>query len=270
MPCIDVVVESPIRDSFRVRQVAGLFDLPLDQSSRQAFTAELPALDERLADGGEHWCIGAIVGPSGSGKSTIARAAFQDGKLASGCMVDGFDWPGDAAVVDGFDADLDGRTITGMLNAVGFSSPPAWVRPWQVLSNGERFRCDLARALLTRSELVVFDEFTSVVDRQVAKFGSAAVAKTLRRGRARCKRFIAVTCHYDILEWLQPDWYLDMDSCQLARGSLHLSPRPPIELEIRRCRRDLWNLFGRHHYLTQTDRFYAAMSFSNLRITRFS
>ena len=249
MPRIDVVVDSPIRSSFRVQQAAGLFDLPPAERSRLSFSAEVPGLDEALTEAGEPWRIGAIVGPSGSGKSTIARAAFHTGQITSGCMVDGFDWPRDAAVVDGFNAELDGRTITATLNAVGFSSPPAWVRPWHVLSNGEKFRCDLARALLTNRELVVFDEFTSVVDRQVARFGSAAVAKAIRGGRARCRRFVAVTCHYDILDWLQPDWHLDMATCQLARGCLQRR-RPPIELEIRRCPRGLWQVFGRHHYLS--------------------
>ncbi len=57
--------------------------------------------------------------------------------------------------------------------------------------------------------LVAFDEFTSVVDRNVARIGSAAVAKAVRSGKIRC-RFVAVTCHYDIIEWLCPDWIVDM------------------------------------------------------------
>jgi GNAT superfamily N-acetyltransferase len=248
MPRIDAVVSTPIHDSFRVRQVAGMFDLPATARSEQTFSVELPGVPG-VAGLDASWTLGAIVGPSGSGKSTIARQAYGDaGDIAAGCMVDGFDWPTNKAVVDGFDAPLDGRAITGMLNRVGFSSPPAWVRPWHVLSNGERFRCDLARALLTERELIVFDEFTSVVDRQVARFGSAAVAKTLRSGRARCKRFIAVTCHYDVLDWLEPDWHLDMATRRLARG--RVQRRPAIELRIRRCHRELWSVFGRHHYLS--------------------
>ena len=111
-----------------------------------------------------------------------------------------------------------------MLTAVGFSSPPAWVKPYRVLSQGEQFRCDLARALLTGKRRVVFDEFTSVVDRTVARIGSAAVAKAVRRSGAGVspantssaailvarKQFVAVTCHYDVAEWLEPDWVLDM------------------------------------------------------------
>jgi ABC-type ATPase with predicted acetyltransferase domain len=242
MPRVDALVSTPIRDSFRVRQVAGMFDLPIAERSEQTFSVELPG-------GDEPWTIGAIVGPSGSGKSAIARQAYgRDGAIGAGCMIEQFDWPDDQAVVDGFDASLDGRAITGMLNCVGFSSPPAWVRPWHVLSNGERFRCDLARALLTQRELVVFDEFTSVVDRQVARFGSAAIAKTLRNGRAQCKRFVAVTCHYDVLDWLEPDWHIDMATRRLAWGRLR--QQPAIQLSIHRCNRELWSVFGRHHYLS--------------------
>jgi len=241
MVAITAVRRSEVVRSFRVAQVAGLFDLPAEERGAVCVSGEVPGLDER-------WRIGAIVGPSGSGKSTIAGEAFgPGGRVAPGALVGKFDWPTDGAVVDGFASDLDGRQITGMLNAVGFSSPPAWLRPWGVLSNGEKFRADLARALLLDRQVVAFDEFTSVVDRQVARFGSAAVAKAIRRGRSRCERFVAVTCHYDVLEWLEPDWTLDMASGKLARGSVR---RPGVELEIRRCSRGLWGRFRSHHYLS--------------------
>jgi GNAT superfamily N-acetyltransferase len=148
-----------------------------------------------------------------------------------------------------------------MLTAVGFSSPPAWVKPYAVLSNGEKFRCDLARALLCSGPLVVFDEFTSVVDRTVAQIGSAAVAKTIRHSKKpgfsekpgfsstqfSAPGFVAVTCHYDVLPWLEPDWVLDMATGTLDRRRLR---RPQIALEIFRCRRALWRLFAPHHYLS--------------------
>jgi GNAT superfamily N-acetyltransferase len=133
-----------------------------------------------------------------------------------------------------------------------------------VLSGGERFRCDLARALAAGAQpntahdsqnaerfgpgapVVAFDEFTSVVDRNVAQIGSAAVAKQIRAGRAAC-RFVAVSCHYDVAEWLEPDWIIDMATRMPDRRCLR---RPPIELEIFACGRKAWPLFARYHYLS--------------------
>jgi GNAT superfamily N-acetyltransferase len=238
MPRAVVELSCPLHDSFRVRQVAGMFDVPLEDKLRERFEVELPDL-------AEPWSIGLIVGPSGSGKSTLARHVFGDRMYAP------HGWPTDRAVVDGFgEAPL--KAVTGLLTAVGFSSPPSWIKPYDVLSGGEKFRCDLARALgvglSTDSELpiVVFDEFTSVVDRNTAQIGSAAAARSIRSGHVRC-RFVAVTCHYDVEAWLEPDWTIDMATRTLHRRRLR---RPPIRLEVRRCTRDVWSLFARHHYLS--------------------
>jgi GNAT superfamily N-acetyltransferase len=215
-----------------VEQLAGTFDLPLEEKLRDSYTVQVPTLDEP-------WQIGVIVGPSGSGKTTVAREVF--GKY----LWTSPEWPPRKAVIDGF-GDRPVKEVSQVLSAVGFSSPPSWVKPYAVLSNGEKFRCDLARALLADQPVIAFDEFTSVVDRTVAKIGSAAVAKAIRKGRVE-RRFVAVTCHYDVVEWLEPDWVLDMASRRLARGRLR---RPEIRLSVAPVHRSAWFLFRRHHYLS--------------------
>src|SRR5262245_32211205 len=187
MSRFDVVVSCPIHDSFRVQQVAGMFDVPLAEKASERFEVELPTEST-------DWQIGLIVGPSGSGKSTVARAAFERE------LYQASEWPSDRAVIDSF-GDLPVRKIIELFTAVGFGSPPSWIKPYHVLSCGEQFRCDLARALsrahpATLNPLVAYDEFTSVVDRTVAKVCSSAIAKGIRRGHIAC-RFVAVTCHYD-------------------------------------------------------------------------
>jgi len=222
-----------------------MFDVPLAERAKVSFSVDVPELNDT-------WQVGVIVGPSGSGKTTIAREMF--GNRACQCPR----WPSDRAVVDCF-GDRSIREITRLLTAVGFSSPPSWIKPYDILSGGERFRCDLARALAMGSSevakkdepdglahLVVFDEFTSVVDRDVARFGSAALAKGIRRGTIAC-RFVAVTCHYDVLRWLEPDWVLDMAGQTFTRRRLR---RPEISLGVYRCHRSSWRLFAHHHYLS--------------------
>ncbi len=133
MPALDLTVTCPIHDSFRVQQVAGMFDVPLGERAVERFEVDVPGTDEE-------WQIGLIVGPSGSGKSTIARHAFKSHVYESA------EWPTDRAVIDCFN-DVSVRHVVDLFTAVGFGSPPSWVKPYHVLSNGERFRCDLARAL---------------------------------------------------------------------------------------------------------------------------
>ncbi len=265
MPRIDAVVSCPVFDSFRVQQVAGIFDVPLDEKCTERFSVELPEEDEP-------WQVGLIVGPSGSGKSTVAKQCYGDRLYKHS------PWPDDRAVIDCF-GDLPVRKVVELLTAVGFSSPPSWVKPYQALSCGEQFRCDLAKALggassralgascseiiglggsdrgLTKqpapsaqqlAPLIAFDEYTSVVDRTVAKACSTAIAKGIRRGTIPC-RFVAVTCHYDVAEWLEADWVLDMATGRLQRRRLR---RPTIHVEVRRCKMAAWQLFARHHYLT--------------------
>jgi GNAT superfamily N-acetyltransferase len=252
MSQVAIEVSCPVHDSFRVRQIGGMFDVPPAVRATERFAVDVP---DGLA-AADDWRVGLIVGPSGSGKTTIARKLF--GHLVE--LDRRREWPMDAAVIDGF-GPLPTKDIARLLCAVGFSSPPSWLKPYQVLSNGEQFRCDLARALAEACEsgkrkaesgadepppLVVFDEFTSVVDRQVARVVSAAVAKGVRAGQIPC-RFAAVTCHYDVTEWLAPDWVLDMASAEFSRRRLR---RPEIQLEVFRCRRCAWRLFARHHYLS--------------------
>lgn len=234
MPSAHIVKTTPVTRTPRVQQLEGLFDLPPTQTSTTDWRADLP-IEQR------DWNIGLIVGPSGSGKSTVAREMF------GAHIVENQQWPHDKSIVDAFPKTASIKHITALLSSVGFSSPPAWLRPHHALSTGEQFRVTIARALAEASDLVVIDEFTSVVDRTVAQIGSAAIAKTVRRAN---RHFVAVACHYDIVEWLQPDWTYEPHTNTFAWRSVQ--PRPNIDLAITRATHDAWNLFAHHHYLSRT------------------
>lgn len=232
MQGIDIVRESKIERTPRVLQLEGIFDIPPSQRTAETWRVDLP-VDERP------WNIGLIVGPSGCGKTTIINELFK------AQIFNEFEWPKDKSILDGFPSQMGIKEISSLLNSVGFSSPPSWMRPYPVLSNGEKFRVTIARALAESNELCVIDEFTSVVDRTVAKIGSAAVAKTVRN---MGKKFVAVSCHYDIEEWLQPDWvYKPHDNSFEWRL---LRRRPEIKLEVRKVHRSAWQYFKHHHYLS--------------------
>src|SRR5437588_298644 len=81
------------------------------------------------------------------------------------------------------------------------------------------------RIISEAPERVVVDEFTSVVDRQIAKFGALAFGKAWRRTGGQA---VPLSCHYDIIEWLEPDWLYDVATgVYSGRG---LWRRPKFEL----------------------------------------
>lgn len=209
-----------------------MFDVPPAPSSAVEWDPHLP-ITERP------WNVGLIVGRSGSGKSTIAHEVF------GASVVESYPWPTDRCLLDGFPEAADTMDITAALSSVGFASPPEWLRPFHVLSTGQQFRVTVARAMVEATDPIVIDEFTSTVDRTVAQVGSAAIAKAIRRAG---RRFVAVTCHYDVLDWLQPDWVYEPEGDAFAWRSLQR--RPAIALDIEASTLEAWELFKPYHYLT--------------------
>lgn len=195
---VEIDREVPRYESYAAERTRGLYNVGADDGARFQLTADIPA--ER-----DDWQIGVVVGPSGSGKTSIASALIEHGYIDGGILLSGM-W-GDQPVIEELTERSDYKKATASLAAVGLGSVPAWLRPHNVLSNGEGFRADLAMLLMDPPARVYVDEFTSVLDRQVAKVGAGAFAKAWRR---RTKsQIILITPHYDILEWIEPDWVLD-------------------------------------------------------------
>lgn len=232
MPSFDIVKEINPKKTFRVASVMGKFDLQ-SNAVREHFTGNI--------DIDDNWQIGLIVGKSGTGKTTIARQLFENAYITH------FEYTAET-ILDDMPKDKSVEDITKAFNAVGFSSPPSWLKPYAVLSNGEKMRVDLARAILSDKELFVFDEFTSVVDRNVAQIGSFAMQKAIRKTD---KKFIAVTCHFDVEEWLLPDWVFDTDSMTFRSLEGQKKNRPAIKFEIfQAADKSVWKVFAKHHYLS--------------------
>ena len=211
MPNFNIIKQNKVNKTFRVAKVMSDFDVSIEHSNEH-FEGKIDLPNE--------WNIGLICGGSGTGKTTIVNELFQDNLITK------FEYD-DNSVLDNMPKDATTEEIEKMFYAVGFGSVPSWLKPYKVLSNGEKMRVDLARALLEK-DFIVFDEFTSVVDRQVAKTACIAINKAIKNTN---KKFIAVSCHKDIIEWLQPDWMFDTDTMQQVFQLAH-DQKKNLQLEV--------------------------------------
>ena len=188
------------------------------------------------------WNIGVVVGPSGSGKTSIGRQIFGENKIYDYTQ----GWSPDKPIIDDIAPNGDFNEVTAALANVGLGSVPSWLRPFRVLSNGEQFRAGLAKIVCEKPDEIVIDEFTSVIDRQIARIGSQAFQKAWRRGNPKGK-VVLLTPHYDILDWIQPDWVIDTKTKTFVRGLLR--QRPKINLDIWQVDKSYWKFYKPHYYL---------------------
>ncbi len=232
MPTFDIVRNAQPEETFRVASIIGKFDLE-SSNIKEQFTGNINLPDE--------WQIGLIVGNSGTGKTTIAKELFPNNYITK------YEYTHET-ILDDMPEQCTVEQISKAFNSVGFSSPPSWLKSYDMLSNGQKMRVDLARAMLEEQPMFVFDEFTSVVDRNVAQIGSYAIQKAIRRTN---KQFIAVTCHEDVEEWLQPDWTFTTDTMTFNMNQK--KNRPDITFEIYRVKdKSIWRTFAKHHYLNHS------------------
>lgn len=227
--------QCPDFTGYRAARVKSLFNA--ERGDRFDLEADL-AIDD--AD----WKLGVIVGPSGSGKTSMGRQV-----LGPDALWDGGEWPHDQPIVEAIKPGSGSfDEVTAALSSVGLGTVPSWLRPYHVLSNGEQFRAQLARIIAEEPDKVVVDEFTSVVDRQIAKIGALAFQKAWRRTKGQA---VLLSCHYDILDWLEPDWIFDTATGVFERAAAgrRLRRRPSFELEVRETDGSYWPLFEPHHYL---------------------
>lgn len=233
---VEIRHTSPEFPSYRAARVRSLFNA--EGPPNFSVDAELPIEDRP-------WKIGVVVGPSGSGKTSIGARIWPDVAIHDPRA----GWVDGHPVIDDIPGDFN--EATAALGAVGLGDVPAWLREFRVLSNGQQFRADLARIVAGHPDRVVLDEFSSVVDRQIAQVGAGAFSKSWKRTDGQA---VLLSCHYDVLDWLEPDWVFDTATREFSwntdrEGESRRWRKPRIELEVRMGGWDLWPLFKPHHYL---------------------
>jgi len=189
--------------SFRVRTevtprtmaVAEAFGLGVDQYQRHVIYDNV-----ELKIGPKD--IVYITGESGSGKSVLLRALEKDlGDQAVNIADVEFN-PKKPLI------DTVGKTLEEgleLLSRVGLNDAFLFVRRYNELSEGQKYRYRLAKLMESGKQFWVMDEFCATLDRDTAKIVAFNVQKLARKmGRA----VLAATTHEDIFDDFKPSVYV--------------------------------------------------------------
>lgn len=234
---VNFILESEIFRNFRCQVAANSLDIDVSKKSKHQMNIENINIPNQ-------WNVGLIYGASGSGKTTLAKHLFGD-KIFD-VLIDE-----NEPIINQLPKELTYDECANLLNGIGLNSVPCWIRPVKTLSNGQKARAEAVLLMCQSKEFVFIDEWTSVVDRTVAKAMSVCISKFAKKNN---KKIILLSCHYDILEWLKPDWLID---CNKQKFELPLTKdfffteREKLNFNIRKIGRESWKYFSKYHYLSE-------------------
>jgi len=164
-----------------------------------------------------------IFGKSGSGKTSLLK---QLGEIARP------KWDNEESILSNFHSHGE-----DYISAAGLRSVPNFVKPYRVLSQGERARADFA--LLTEQgkrsrwrNPIIIDEFTSDLDRSTARSMAASAASAIARSYGR-GQFIFASCNVDVLHFLQPDLLVYVSDGKIAiMNNTNFAKKPIVTVSI--------------------------------------
>lgn len=232
----EVELQSEIFKSFRTQLAANSLDIDVEKKSKHYLKVE--------CDFPNDWKIGVIYGASGSGKTTLAKKIFGD-KIFDVKINENL------TVIDQLPKELKYEECAKALAGIGLTAVNCWIRPIKTLSNGQKARAEACLLMYNNdNSITVIDEWTSVVDRTVAKVMSHCIKKFSNK---QTKQIILLTCHHDIIEWVNPDWLIDCNKQQFflpKSETFFFQKREQIKFTIREIGRDTWKYFSKYHYLS--------------------
>ena len=147
-----------------------------------------------------------ITGDSGSGKSVLLKALEKDIKQDMGlsCININDILPESGKPL----IETVGETLEEgleLLSKVGLNDAFLFLRSYEQLSDGQKYRYKIAKMMESKAQFWVMDEFAATLDRDTAKIVAYNLQKLARQqGRA----VLAATTHTDLFEDLKPSVHI--------------------------------------------------------------
>lgn len=193
---IDTRFQTRVERSPRVLEIAEAFGIGLEDKEFVVFDN----LQLEIADGD----VVYITGQSGGGKSVLLRELRR--QMEERLTVVNLDEIvfADKPLIEQIGKDTN--DAIRLLAIAGINDAYLYVRKPQELSDGQRYRFRLAKAIETGAKVWVADEFLAVLDRTSAKVIAFSMQKAARRAGAT---LMVATTHTDMVADLFPDLVIE-------------------------------------------------------------
>jgi ABC-type ATPase with predicted acetyltransferase domain len=174
----------------RTIEVAEAFGLGIDDAQKfPVLNAELHIKPQDIV---------YITGDSGSGKSVLLKAIRKD--LCDEALdMSEVEIDAEKPIIETVGATIE--QAIELLSKVGLNDAFLFLRKYNQLSDGQRFRYRLAKFLESNKHWLIVDEFAATLDRDTAKIVSYNLQKLARQ---QGKAVIVATTHDDLTEDLAP------------------------------------------------------------------
>lgn len=191
---IDIRFQTRVKRSPRVLEVAEAFGIGLDDKEFVVFDN----LELQIKKGD----VVYITGQSGAGKSVLLRELQRQMSERGKRVVnlDSVDVSSGKPLIDAIGTSTNDAIAT--MSPPGIQDAYLYLREVHELSDGQRYRFRMAKAIESGAEVIVADEFLAVLDRVSAKSIAYALQKVARQSGVT---LLVATTHTDLVPDLCPD-----------------------------------------------------------------
>jgi ABC-type ATPase with predicted acetyltransferase domain len=229
-----------VNPSDRILKIADAFGVGIDETHKQIIVENLTIPDFEVL---------YLTGMSGSGKSSLLNEFKKEYEFKEPDI----DTETDSPIVDMIGKDLNEALY--LLNLVGLGEAFLYVKPYKILSDGQKYRYHIAKLIESNQNVWCIDEFCSFLDRTTAKIVSYNIQKIARRLH---KKLIVATAHNDLQEHLQADYVFDFDMGEgLVIERNHFENKNPFidNIKIESGTIEDYKKLGKYHYKNSEARF---------------
>lgn len=189
---MNITYSTTIKDpSDRVFKVSEAFGIGIDETHKHIIVENLIIPD---------FDVLYITGMSGSGKTSLLNEMKKEFEFVEPII----DKDSDKPIVDLIGKDVE--DALHLLNLTGLGEAFLYVKPYKCLSEGQKYRFQMAKIVESNQDIWCIDEFCSFLDRTTAKIVSFNMQKIARK---LGKKLIVATAHDDLDGYLQADYIFD-------------------------------------------------------------